>query len=192
VERNQTSSPSRKRRSHLFLLFNAFILIALVTALAINFTRGNEPFIIEASEPKEGENQPFLPSSQPTFVQSSPQQLQSIRSLIEKNVLERNASFDGNRLHALDWILNEDKMQLDAADSNLYQRYVLALLSYEFSISNASTAAGAGWLSEEHECEWRGVACNNDSYVSEVDLCEFFANDMRSKVSSCVSLHVWR
>jgi hypothetical protein len=173
MERNQTSSPPRTRRSCL-VLFNAGFILAVGTALfSIIFTRGSAPVILQTSEPKETKNQALVPSPQPTRVQPFSEQLQSVRSLIEKNVLERNASFDGNRLLALDWILTEDERQLGAEDSNLYQRYILALLSYEFSISGVSNADGFGWLSEGHECEWRGVACNNDSYVTEVDLCEF-------------------
>ena len=77
-----------------------------------------------------------MPSLQPPI---------SIRYEIEKNVLQRNVTFDGleatdDRVLALRWITDTDPMELVASASNLFQRYILALLAFEFS--------NLGWLAD--------------------------------------------
>ena len=56
---------------------------------------------------------------------------------IESSVLCRNAKFsvlseDDDRSLALDWLPHDDQMLLDITDSNLRQRFILALLAFSF------------------------------------------------------------
>jgi hypothetical protein len=111
---------------------------------------------------------PFFPSSQPSFAQPSSQPSLSIRDQIGKYVLQRNVGFDRNRERALEWIMNEDKLRLNASDPNLYQRYILVLLCYEFM-----SDVIVDWLSEENECEWPGVKCTDNRFVNKLDLGEY-------------------
>ena len=89
---------------------------------------------------------------------------QRIFDEIEKNVLQRNETFDGMdysdpRFMALTWISEEDQLNLTVSDSNLRQRYILALLSYQYSLDISN-----GWLlPEKNECEWSGVLCTNET-----------------------------
>ena len=89
---------------------------------------------------------------------------QRIFDEIEKNVLQRNETFNGMaysdpRFMALTWISEEDQLNLTVSDSNLRQRYILALLSYEYSLNVSN-----GWLlPEKNECEWSGVSCTNET-----------------------------
>lgn len=55
---------------------------------------------------------------------------------------------------ALDWLLHDDQMQLKLSDSNLNQRYILALLAYEWG---HNFKASVNWLSDINECKWYGV-----------------------------------
>jgi len=86
--------------------------------------------------------------------------VKAITNELEMHVLTGNKSFyeyssmDTRNL-ALNWILKDDPMKLSASDSNLRQRYVLALLGFEFELSMP------GWLSAESECFWTGVTCHN-------------------------------
>jgi hypothetical protein len=121
----------------------------------------------ESTGKKESESQSFLPSSQPSFAQQSSQPSLSIRDQIGKNVLQRNVGFYGNHERALNWIMNKDKLRLNASDPNLYQRYILMLIWYEFM-----SDAVVDWLSEENECKWPGVACTDNSFVDKLDLGE--------------------
>ncbi|KAL3785787.1 hypothetical protein HJC23_007343 [Cyclotella cryptica] len=109
---------------------------------------------------------------------------QSIMEAIETNVLQRNVKFDelpqtDNRILALNWLLDEDQMQLDPTDSNLNQRYILALLSFELGpIPNLDLGSipenakdSVEWLSGEDECKWWLVTCsvNGDVRVLHLD-----------------------
>jgi hypothetical protein len=48
---------------------------------------------------------------------------------IESSVLCRNAKFS---VLGLDWLPHDDQMLLDITDSNLRQRFILALLAFSF------------------------------------------------------------
>jgi hypothetical protein len=61
-------------------------------------------------------------------------------------------------------------MQLDASDLNLRQRYIIALLAFEFR--------KISWLSDGDECEWNGVSCDDGGKVITLDLCTFQLHDV--------------
>ncbi len=98
----------------------------------------------------------------------------------------RNQTFekmtdDDPRILALDWILHKDGMQVGLFDSNLSQRYIMALIAFsldslawyrcggESSTSESKcilknnvtglTEEYSSWLSGSDECDWYGVAC---------------------------------
>ncbi|KAL7487175.1 hypothetical protein ACHAW6_012773 [Cyclotella cf. meneghiniana] len=163
VEPDPSRVSLRKRHAYLFLVCVAAALV-LAVVLAVMFTsRNNMGSISESTGSNQPNNRSFSPSSQPSVVSFSPQPSISVRYEIEVNVLQRNATFDGNRGLALDWITNTDDLQLQVSDSNLYQRYILALLSFEFNISE-------WWLSASSECEWSGVSCGNNGTVIKLEL----------------------
>ncbi|KAL7478582.1 hypothetical protein ACHAW6_004341 [Cyclotella cf. meneghiniana] len=95
----------------------------------------------------------------------------SVQYAIEKNVLQQNVVFDGMeatdvRVLALDWINDKDPMELDASASNLFQRYILVLLAYEYS--------SLDWLSDgDDECKWSGVECDMNGHVIKLELADF-------------------
>ena len=135
-----------------------FVLIALVIGLPLGVTlsnKGSIPLRIQTT--------------------SNGSAAISIKYDIERNVLRRNTTFSeldkyDSRNKALNWILLEDPMQVNASFSNLHQRYIMAMLRYEFDpISELDLP---DWLSEKHECEWYGVSCL-DGKVTEVELGEF-------------------
>jgi hypothetical protein len=98
-----------------------------------------------------------------------------IKEDIESSVLSGGVKFSElaeteSRILALDWLLHDDEMQLDVPDSNLYQRFILALLAFN---SGPDFRSHVDWLSDEDECEWDGVSCNGDSQVNSIELGEF-------------------
>jgi hypothetical protein len=121
-----------------------------------------------------------------------------INALIEETILKGDAKFDtmkinDPRLLALDWILNRDEMQHEPSDPNLGQRYILALLAFQFhsltwtwcggNYSDAEATCSREmdetdyteqyntWLSYTDECKWYGVSCL-DGMVKEISLRE--------------------
>ena len=98
----------------------------------------------------------------------------SIEQNIEAKALHRGVTFDelsetDSRSSALNWLLHEDQMQLHQLDSNLIQRYTLALLAFEFGPDFTSSV---DWLSDEDECIWYGVNCTADGNVGKLELGE--------------------
>ncbi|KAL7480716.1 hypothetical protein ACHAW6_006378 [Cyclotella cf. meneghiniana] len=181
----------KKRHVCVLVVFIAAIGIALGTGLSVKFLGGNvatNADDVQSNRTKQNESRSFLPSSQPSFPQPLSQPSLSIENQIESNVLQRNVTFDGDRLLALDWITNKDSLQLDASDSNLYQRYILALLSYGFSMTDASSNHGVSWRSAMNECEWLGVECDNNNHVKKLDLCKFISWNECIFVSFCLPL----
>jgi len=76
------------------------------------------------------------------------------------------------RMRALDWIANKDEMKLAAGAPNLRQRYILALLFY--STGGETWKRDLNWLSNQHECYWKGEGgvrdCSRDWEVNDIAL----------------------
>lgn len=106
----------------------------------------------------------------------------NITQKLETVALLRNATFsnmdtDDPRYLALDWLLNDDEMNLDSSAKNLNQRYTLALLAfslgsrnwnYEIDETARSDAIGENntWLSSDDECSWYNVTCADGKVVA--------------------------
>jgi hypothetical protein len=82
------------------------------------------------------------------------------------------------------WLIYDDPLQLDPPPANdssdnedtknvtvqLRQRYVLLSLWYH-SETPWSDKNPNGWLSEQHECDWKGVDCNSAQVITKLSLC---------------------
>jgi hypothetical protein len=173
VEPDQSTVSLKKRHACVATIFISAILIAL--GLAITFiTRRNS----RNNETTEKALTSFSPSSQPSFVvpslqpsffMPSVQPSISIRYEIEKNVLQRNVTFDemdvtDDRVLALEWIVDKDGMELVASAPSLFQRYILALLAFGFP--------SLGWPADDKECKWVGVECDMYGHVIMLELSE--------------------
>jgi hypothetical protein len=95
-----------------------------------------------------------------------------IKHEIESNVLRRGITFDSlaltdSRTLALDWLLYKDGMALQASDFNLNQRYIVALLAFEFGDLFKSNV---DWLSNMAECSWDWITCNDQGKVTTLEL----------------------
>ena len=97
---------------------------------------------------------------------------------------------------AADWIINYDPMQLGPRDANIAQRYLLAMLFFEWNGMDWTECTPTDdpndvdceatcydwlygdpfdcdkkrWLSNSHECEWLGVTCPEDRSVRGLEL----------------------
>jgi hypothetical protein len=174
VEPDQSTVSLKKRHACVATIFIGAILIALaltITLITRRNSRTNETTEETISSFSSSSEASFsMPSLQPSFVMPSLQPSISIRYEIEKNVLQRNATFDemedtDYRILALDWVMDKDRMELGPSAPNLFQRYILALLAFEFS--------NLGWLfGGNNECEWFGVECDMDGHVIELEWSE--------------------
>ena len=104
------------------------------------------------------------------------------------------------RQNAMQWMLNEDLLQLDSSQpQHLLQRFLLVLLFFQTTrympwtecgpregttsllcytpedSPYGSMVWGNKWLSDSHECQWAGVTCTSldgGRFVTELTLCE--------------------
>jgi hypothetical protein len=120
-----------------------------------------------------------------TMTAVGPNEPQTVEGIIEANVLSRGNKFSelslqDSRSLALDWLLNKDLMKVTSTDFNLSQRYILALLAFEFGIMFQSTR---NWLSNENECSWDGITCDEGQEVSEIVLGASWVNMQQVSLS---------
>jgi Leucine-rich repeat (LRR) protein len=79
-----------------------------------------------------------------------------------------------DQYHALDWLSNHDKAQLDPEDPFLVQRYIMAVVFYSFGDDIDRVKPDAGWttqtrwMTEAGYCNWYGVSCISASDTKEV------------------------
>ena len=76
---------------------------------------------------------------------------------------------------AVDWLLDEDTMQVCPGDKKIVQRYVMALFYFSTAGSswlecskNGLCSEGKNFLDGASECEWGGLACNNDNCITQI------------------------
>jgi hypothetical protein len=120
--------------------------------------------------------------SDPTSTEPMLRDASAIEHDIEANILCRGVKFselsDTDSLNlALDWLLNDDEIQLDLSDPNLHQRFILALLAVNFG---STFEASVDWLSDTNECSWVGVTCDANGEVSKLELGKPFIKKLNS------------
>ncbi|CAB9526077.1 leucine Rich Repeat [Seminavis robusta] len=96
------------------------------------------------------------------------------------------------KFKALYWIVFEDPLQLNADANNLLQRFILSLTYFETSRESNwldcgpsttttndescrihyfnSESWGSRWLAGVHECQWGGIFCDGEKYITELQL----------------------
>ena len=72
----------------------------------------------------------------------------------------------------LDWLINDDKLQISPDAPNLLQRYILALLY--FTTDGSNWEFSFNWLAPVPECQWREVS---DRYEVINGVCECSADE---------------
>ena len=90
-----------------------------------------------------------------------------------KNITENLFQLSGDVLldgqtaqnRALEWLIEEDMMNLTYTSPNLLQRYVCMVLFY--SLSGEHWVNGKGYGSGKHECTWFGINCSIKLKYSE-------------------------
>ena len=140
-------------------------------------------------------NQTYTPTLPPTNIRD----ISGIKEEIQVQVLQQNATFQNMTRNdpcflALDWILHHDQMQVELHKDNLFQRYILTVVSFSFDSpawencgkSTAPKVSDGDYaiekclvekneiglneeylvrLSSSYKCEWYGVKCVYDVVV---------------------------
>jgi hypothetical protein len=122
--------------------------------------------------------------------------IEQLERIVGSEVL---AEVDGAYVRAKEWLIYEDPMQLTAHDSNLVQRYLLAVVYFKLHEEGDWLSCNAPsdeephdyclyqqlvnifpseyqpvpwyrWLSGKHECQWAGLACDEFEQLRSIDM----------------------
>lgn len=179
-EYDPSSKPSlfKNRR---FQAYSAFALLIICSAAVIAVI-----YITKRTKESFANPEKSYGTLIPTLPPTTERDVYGIKEEIESHVLMRNVTFENMtdndpRYLALEWILHKDSMQVGLFDSNLSQRYIMALIAFSLD-SMAWYSCGGGmstnqfnctlknnntglteeysfWLSGSDECDWYGVTC---------------------------------
>jgi len=216
IEYDPDSKPPlhTNRRFRVYTCFAFMVVIAVVSIVVVYVTKSSKGTEYTDVETMWG----GAPSFTPTMSPVTNREVSGIKEQLEFGVLQRGANFSSMdktdpRYKALDWILHADQLQLDSDDTNLYQRYILALLAFtldstawfacgehrkfgnvtedfameDCKIQNSQTGQIEDhkvWLSSTEECEWYGVICSQDEVVRGVEL---IGNDLIGEIPPEIS-----
>jgi hypothetical protein len=117
------------------------------------------------------------PTAAPTFRTTlSPTEVgTSVATVSRQNMLEKalqDNGVDTTNDQAMQWLVNEDKWQYDGDEEDradvLTERYALAAI-YD-QLGGESWSENSKWMSTSSHCEWHGVACDNESTVTALQL----------------------
>lgn len=110
-------------------------------------------------------------TASPTF---SPQRLQTIDDMMkEVSSAESLEDLNSPQGTCRNWLIYEDSVDLSADGSNdtdkdhIQQRYILCVF---YETTNGADWTGFFLTSDNHECSWEGISCDNNGKVARVDL----------------------
>ena len=106
---------------------------------------------------------------------------EEIQSKLESSELETPYIFSNGygspERKALDWLLDNDDAYLCEDDTNLIQRFSLAVFYFSTNgfrwascsgINNVECDGANAFLSRHHECSWFGIKCNSKFEVTQL------------------------
>lgn len=175
----------RNRRFRLYSLLACTLITVMIAGVAGLLTQ----------QKKEAPYQDDAPTTAPTRPGSNGI-LEQLELIVGSEVLNDPK---GAHYRAKEWIINEDPLQLSSEDSNLIQRYLLAVVYFklheegDWLSCNAPTEddpddfclfqkliniypqeyrsiAWYRWLSGNHECSWAGLFCDEFFQLRTIDL----------------------
>jgi hypothetical protein len=174
----------KNRRFRLYGCLGGILLLALVAGLFFGLLSGSDK---AAGLLDDGDTPSLAPS---TYRESL-----GIQDQVEL-VVGSDKLNDPSTPHyqAMEWILHEDKLQLTADDPNLVQRYLLVIFYMQTTQGGDWVSCGRAddedsfclwhnlnpiyipktrWLSDDSECNWAGVLCDEFNTTRAIDLCKF-------------------
>ena len=195
IQYDPDAKPSiiRNRRFRLYSALACTLLLVAVIGLAVLLTQKNKEAPQDAVTDSPAEDEASTEVSARPDANGIIEQLERI---VGSEVL---ADVEGAHFRAKEWLLNEDPMQLTRQDSNLVQRYLLAVVYFklheegDWLSCNAPSYAEPDdfclyqnlvniypteyesvpwfrWLSGEHECYWAGLACDDFYNLRSINL----------------------
>lgn len=171
----------KNRRFRLYSILSCIVVTVVAIAVSVAVT---------SKKPDSG------PTAAPTSYRETLGMQKQFMALVGEESLLTPLSPQGK---AANWIMNEDPMMLEPEAPNLIQRYLLAVFYFASTelgpwlscnppadgenstcIYKELTQVEPGlvygekewirWLSDEHECEWAGLFCDENDYIAAIEL----------------------
>jgi hypothetical protein len=194
VEYDPDSKPPiyKNRRFRWYSTLMGVLLFAMICGLVFGFILGKDDYQAGTSNDQDGGA-----TSAPTTYRASLGIQQTIELVIPSHKLNDPST---SHYRALQWILHEDPKALGPDDPTLTQRFILALFYFETSeespwyycappdlsigedpeicfVRQYSIGLGSDliysskrWLSDDDECIWAGIDCNDVDQIIEINL----------------------
>jgi hypothetical protein len=171
----------KNRRFRLYSVLSCIVVTVVAVAVSVTVTKKK-------------------PNNAPTPAPTSYRETLGIQEQLMAVIGDERLNTIGSpQERAADWIMNVDPMQLPSDSPNLIQRYLMAVFYFASSelgpwLSCNPPAEGENstciyqeltqiepglvygqkewirWLSEEHECIWAGVFCDENDYIAAIEL----------------------
>lgn len=173
IEKEHNARITRRKRNRQALILGWILVLFLaVVAIILWFVRRNQssPSTLAPS---------VAPSSAPTIVS------RRLRIIAEAIAISGFAAvFDPTapQSAAVDWMVDDDPLQLEPDDPQFVQRYVLSTLVFATDESQTWKRCGPSrfdspcpsdserYLSGAPACEWYGIICDNSAMVTKIEL----------------------
>lgn len=189
---NAKDPSTRNRRYGLYSLLACTLMLVVVGGLAILLTQKKDVSQDVATEsPAENVAVAEVPD-RPGAVGI----IEKLERIVGSELL---ADAHGAHVRAKEWLLYKDPLQLTAQDSNVVQRYLLAVVYFQLHEGGEWLSCNAPsdeepddtcihqylinthpleyqplpwfrWLSGTHECEWAGLYCDEAGEVRAIEL----------------------
>jgi len=195
IEYDPDSKPPllKNRRFRLYTCAAAILLVVVVCGIAVGVTMNTAK---KGQFDLEYVNATDRPTGMPTPAPTPGFFLDAVGDTIYNLVGDKMYDQGSPYALAADWIVNYDPMQLGPRDANIAQRYLLAMLFFEWNGMDWTECTPTDdpndtdceatcydwlygdpfdcdkkrWLSNSHECEWLGVTCPEDRSVRGLEL----------------------
>ena len=144
-------------------------ILGLAMAMGIAFA-----VHLTSSKAGDGDDANIGSSGSAVFSSIDDQRRNNIYNLLGSISGETLRESSSDQFWAAHWITDRDEMQLKADDPYLAQRYALAVVYYALNLDQHFADGGGGgeerWLDFSSECNWAGIRCNEDDFVTEIHL----------------------
>lgn len=116
--------------------------------------------------------------------------LEDIKEQLSKvSTIEDLENQQSPQYKALEWIANEDRLELDPHSDNLIQRYALMVLYFSLEGGRSELFwAPCPWGSSCHECDWSFVRCS-DNILEGPSGIDASSSSLEEKSCQCTQFH---
>jgi len=171
-EIEQEVKRSRRRGISVAMLIVAIVvsIIVPITITQLKTDSGDIPIAAVTDQPS------YLPSTSPSAAPTSQSLVDVIMAVSDITSMDTFLNLSSPQYRAAQFMADWDPNGIrPTTDPRFLQRYALATLHYATNADkregiDISDVVMSNWLDDSDECEWRGVICDSNNFMSHLDL----------------------